>query len=404
MPRFRYTALAPDDTEQRGVFAAESKIDLAAKLSRSGQTLTDAVLIEEKTKPASFFDRFHSVPEVHRIFFTQNLRVMLHAGLPLGRALRTLAAQINHQYFRRVIDGIRVSVEGGVALSAAVAQYPRVFPELFVSMIAAGEQSGKLDEILSRLTTQLKKNHALRAKTRNAMIYPIIVLIGMVAVSIVMLVVVLPKITEIFDETGAKLPLPTRILMGMSGFLISQGVFVALGILGLGSLLVWVGRTRKGRRAFHALILRSPIIGPIIQKMNLANFTRSMSSLLSTDIPIVQTFQIIARTMGNTLYRESLQVAAEQLKTGASLVKTLEQFPRLYPPIVSQMISIGEESGTLDNVSAEVASFYEEEVDQTMANLSTIIEPIVILLLGLGVAAIAVAVILPIYSLGNQIT
>lgn len=403
MPNFRYTATTHDGLEQHGVMIAQNQTDLAAKLARANQTLTDAVIVEETTNGRSFLDRFTSVPEVHRIFFTQNLRVMLHAGLPLGRALRTLADQISHKFFQKIIEHIRVSVESGVTLSSALAQYPRVFPELFVSMIAAGEQSGKLDEILSRLTIQLKKSHTLRAKTRNAMIYPIIVTIGMIAVSVVMLVVVLPKITEIFNETGAKLPLPTRILMAMSHFLVTRGLIVAAAVIILLAITIWFGRTLRGKRFFHALLLRSPIIGPIVQKMNLANFTRSMSSLLSTDIPIVQTFQIIARTMSNIQYRESLQAASEQLKTGASLVKTLEAYPRLYPPVVSQMISIGEESGTLDSVSSEVATFYEEEVDQTMANLSTIIEPIIILVLGLGVAAIAVAVILPIYSLGNQI-
>ncbi|MBI3115496.1 MAG: type II secretion system F family protein [Candidatus Kerfeldbacteria bacterium] len=349
-------------------------------------------------------DRLNPVPEVLKIFFTQNLRVMIHAGLPLSRALRTLAVQVTHPYFRRVIDAIRLAVESGLPLSKSLARFPHIFPEMYIQMVAAGEASGKLDESFTRLANQLKKRHTLIGRVRNALIYPIIVLIGMVGVSIVMLVFVLPKITEVFEESGGTLPLPTRILIGASSFLLHQWIVTVVVLITLVMLLVAVNRTPAGKRSFHRLALKLPIFGPMVHKLNIANFSRSLSSLLATDIPIVDAFRIIGRTMSNVHYRDATFDAAEQLKTGVTVVRSLERHPDLFPEILTQMISIGEESGTLENVAGEVAAFYEEEVDQTMANLSTIIEPIIILLLGLGVAAIAVAIILPIYSLGSQIS
>ncbi len=402
MPDYRYTAIGTDGASKQGVASAGSETELAETVRRQGSTLTSATPVAAAVPPTiSWRDRLNKIAVVDKVFFTENLRVMVHAGLPLGRALTTLGKQITNKYFRKVITGVRERVEGGVALSTALGEYNSIFPQLYVAMIAAGEGSGKLDEVLTRLAKQLKKDYALKAKIRNAMIYPTVVIVGIIAVAILMMVVVLPKITVAFTESNTPLPLPTRILMSASNFLIKHGVVVAAIVVGLIILLGWFRRTPNGRRLYDRALLRLPIAGKIIQKVGLANFTRSFSSLLSTDIPIVQTFTIIAKTMGNVLFRDALIKSGDRLKTGISVVKALEEYPRLFPPIVTQMIAIGEESGTLESVSAEIADFYEEDVDQTVANLSTILEPLIILILGLGVAGIALAVILPIYSLGS---
>lgn len=402
MPEFRYTAQAIDGSIRHGVVSADNRQGLTQALRQQGLTVTEASRMPLVTS-GRWRDRLERVPEVAKVFFTENIRVMLHAGLPIGRALGTLAEQVTHRYFRRVIESIRLDVEGGVALSTALAKYPRVFSELYVAMIAAGEASGKLDNVLDRLARQLKKTHTLRAKVRNAMIYPTIVVLGMLAVATIMLVVVIPQISEIFRETGAALPLPTRILLGTSQFFLQRWWFVILAGVAIVSLTTTLNRSLAGRRAFHRALLRFPIIGRIIVQVNLASFTRSLSSLLATDIPIVQTFQIISRTVGNLPYRQALTESADSLRSGSTVVKVLRRYPRLFPPMITQMIAVGEESGTLETVTGEMATFYEEEIDQTMANLSTVIEPLIILLLGLGVAGLAVAVILPIYSLSSQI-
>lgn len=403
MPDFRFSARSATGENQSGLLHAENEQALADQLTKKGLTLINATAIASAASAITWLDRLTSVPAVTKVFFTQNLRVMIRAGLPIGRALSTIAAQVNNRLFRKVILAIRQAVESGEPLAAALAKHPKIFSELYIAMISAGEASGKLDDVLDRLTTQLKKQYALRGKIRNALIYPIVVLVGIVGVSIVMLVVVLPQITAIFEESDAALPLPTRILIAVSHFLVQRWwvMILAIVVILVGAILI--PRTPRGQRTLHRLWLRLPIIGPIIRKVTLASFTRSLSSLLSTDLPIVQTFHIISRTIGNRLYRAAIVEAADQLKTGATLVRALDRHGKLFPPLITQMIAIGEESGTLEDVTNEVAVFLEDDVDQTMANLSTILEPVIILLLGLGVTGIALAIILPIYSLGNAL-
>lgn len=350
----------------------------------------------------SVFDKLTRITLVNKLFFTQQLEVMVRTGFPLARALRTINVQMENKRFKLIIDQIRKEVERGSPLSKATARYPKVFSETFVSMIAAGEASGKLDEVLKRLTIQLKKSHELRTKVKNALTYPVIVLITMVVVGIVMMVFVLPKITSLYTDVDAELPLPTRMLIGFTDFLVANGIFVALALIILIVLLIRFIRTDQGKRLFHSILLRLPIAAAIIKKLNLANFSRTLSSLLKTDIPIVETFKIISRAASNVLYKEHLARAAEELKKGVSVKETLEKNPDLFPPLITQIINIGEESGTLDSISEEAAIFYEEEVSQTMDNLATIIEPLLMLILGLAVGAVAVAIVMPIYSLVNQ--
>jgi type IV pilus assembly protein PilC len=346
---------------------------------------------------------FQSVPAVEKIFFTQYLHVMIRAGFSIARALNTLTQQTTNKYFKKVIGEIRADVESGMAFSKSLGKHPKVFNELYVNMVAAGESSGKLDEVLSTLAMKMKKDHGLLSKVKGALTYPIIILVIMLGVAILMAVVVIPQLSGIFSENGAQMPVMTRILMWVSGFLIHQGLYVVIGVIILVVLVMRLLRTKKGKHLFDTVILKSPIAGTIVKKVNLARFTRSLSSMLETNIPIIETFMIISRTMGNTFYKSAFEETAQRLRTGNTISHNLESYPALFPPLTTQMISIGEESGSLDSISAELATFYEEEVDQTMSNLSTIIEPILMLLLGVGVALMAVAIILPIYSLSEQI-
>jgi type IV pilus assembly protein PilC len=350
------------------------------------------------------FKRGGRIPQTQKIFFTQNLEVMIRTGFSLGVALRTLVRQVEHKKFKAVISDLKDQVEGGVPLATALARHPKVFPELFVNMIGAGESSGRLDEVLARLTTQMKKEARLKGKVRGALTYPVIVVVAMIGVGTGMLTFVIPKIAGVYSESGGILPLPTRVLLFISDVLVHQGIWIGLVVVALVFGFIRVLKSPRGKRWFDQLTLRLPIVAPIVQKINIAQITRTLSSLLSTDIPIVTTFQIIAKTLGNQLYRESMVDAAESVKKGVAVVKALEVSPRLYPPVVTQMVAIGEESGTLDSVSAEIANFYEEDVDQTMSNLSTILEPVLMLMIGAGVAGIALAVLLPIYNLSSQIS
>lgn len=404
MPVFTYTARTNQGGSVTGTQDAKDEKFLASLLRVRGLSLVNAKSPVVATgKHFSFNFSLGRVPVVEKIVFLQNLQVMVRTGFSLGHALDVLAQQTEHKGFQKIIKNITADVESGITLSTALEKFPKVFPELFVNMVAAGEVSGKLDEVLLRLTTQIKKDHQLISKVRGALMYPVIVLVAMVVLGTAMMVLVIPKLLGVFSESGGTLPLPTRILMGISYFMQHYIFFLIPGVIILIFIFRWWIHSPKGRMLWHLLLLRLPIVGPILKKINLAHFTRTLSSLLKTDIPIVQTFQIIAKTMGNVVFRKSLNETAEELKKGSSIAKVLTAYTKLYPPVVSQMVSVGEESGTLDMISEEIAKFYEEEVDQVMSNLTSILEPILILLLGAGVGGIVVAVILPIYSLTDQI-
>lgn len=403
MPEYEYTARTLEGKIQHGTMVAQDTGNLQEKLREQGLLLTESSVGRKRSAYHSLLDRFQSVPMVERMFFTQYLQVMIRAGFSIGRALNTLAQQTNNRFFRRVISEIRTDVESGMTFSKSLAKHPRVFNEMYVNMVAAGESSGKLDDVLTRIALKMKKDHGLISKVKGALTYPVIILVVMLAVAVLMIIVVIPKLTEIFAESGAALPLPTRLLIGVSHFLISNGLLTVTVVLGL-LIAAWrLIKTRRGKAAFDGLLLRLPIIGSIIKKVSLARFSRSLSSLLETSIPIIDAFAIMGRTMGNVWYRGALEEAGNKLRTGSTIAKVLELYPRLFPPLVTQMIAVGEESGSLDSIAGELAEFYEEEVDQTMSNLSTIIEPVLMLILGVGVAAMAIAVILPIYSLSQQL-
>lgn len=350
-----------------------------------------------------WLQRARRVSPVEKVFFTQNLQVMVRAGLPLATALKTIATQTNHRGFAEVLGEIAAEVERGIPLSDGLAKYPKIFSDLYVNMVRAGEKSGKLDEVLVQITNQLRKNHALVSKVRGALTYPIIVVIAMVGIGIGMMIFVVPKISQVFADVNAQLPLPTRILIATSNFLVDHGWWVLAGAI---LLIIALGRgvrTAKGRLLWHGLILRLPIISSIVKKINLAKFSRTFSSLLKTDIPIVQAFHITSSTLGSVLYRNAIETASERVKKGVAVAAILRDYPRLFPPLITQMTAVGEETGTLDTILTELAEFYEEDVDRTMSNLATIIEPILMILLGFGVGGMAVAIILPMYSLAQAI-
>lgn len=405
MPVYSYTAKSAAKKNVRGQLAASSEAGLAEMLKQQGLTLTKAVIAgTHENKFGAWFEKIQGVPVVQKIFFTQNLAVMLRGGFSISRAMATLALQTNHHYFKRIILSLQSELEAGSNFSQALKKYPGVFSELFVNMIAAGEVSGKLDDVLKTLTLQMKKDHQLVSKVKGALTYPIVVVVAMIGAAVAMITFVVPKLTAVFSDSRVALPLPTRILIAISDQLVHYGLWYGLGVGVLVVLFILFARTKTGHRLLDGLLLNAPVIGPIIRKVNLARFTRSLSAMLATDIPIIQTFQIIAKTLSSAHYRQSIEEASQALRTGLTISKVLERYPKLYPPLIEQMVSVGEESGTLDEVSGELANFLEEEVDQTMANLSTIIEPVLLLVLGAGVAGMAVAILLPMYSLGNAIT
>ena len=350
-----------------------------------------------------FFERFQNVPVTEKIFFVQHLRVMIRAGVSLSSALNVLSAQSSNKRFKSVLTDIKNGVEKGNAFSDSIKKHTNIFGNLFVSMIKAGEMGGKLEEVLNQLFVQMKKDHEIQSKVRGAMIYPAVVLFAMVGIGILMMVFVVPKLAEVFAESATTLPLPTRILMASSGFIVNNGILlIIVAIFAVGGFIFTI-KTPKGKYYFDYFLLKIPIIGKIIKKINLARFSRTLSSLLKTDISITKTLNITSEILGNEIYKKVTLEAADKVTKGISIAKTLKEETSIFPPVVTEIITVGEETGSLDDVLDEMAGFYEEEIDQTMKNLPSIIEPVLILFLGVGVALMALAVIMPMYSLTDAI-
>ncbi len=339
------------------------------------------------------------VPVKEKLFFVQHLSVMIHAGISILTAFRTLAEQTESKAFSRILKEIATKIEGGTSLTQALRGYPKAFNELFVNMVESGEISGKLEDVFRQLHLQMKKQYELVSKIKGALTYPVIVVLIMIFIGIFMMMFIVPKISDVFKQSNAELPLPTKILIGVSHAMADNGVLVFVGMALFVAIFAKILKTKKGLYIFQWIVLNLPIVGGIIKKINLAKFARTSSSLMKTDIMITEAFRITGNTLGNLHYRRILEEVGEKIKKGGQISETLKRYPKFFPPIVTQMVIVGEQTGEIDNILEELSVFYEEEVSQIMENLPSIIEPLLILLLGIGVGGMALAVIMPMYSL-----
>ena len=342
------------------------------------------------------------IPFVQKIFFIDHLRVMIQAGLSVVEALEVLRKEIQNKKLAGIIAEIKIGVEEGKQLSEVLALHPRVFPPIYVKMIESGEISGQLIESLTQIVTQMKKSQTLSSSIRGAMIYPSIIIVAMGGIGIMMVTVVLPKLMTMFNEFDAELPLATRILISITDFFSNPINLILITVGSIGLIIFFISGLKKSpsfKKNIHNINLHLPIAGKIIKKINLARFSLTLSSLLKSGISIVDAVDITAETCSNVLYRSHLHQAAEKIKSGIPLSEILDEKPNLFPPMVVEMVMVGERSGEVDGLLNELANFYGDEVDKTMKNFSTIIEPVIILILGVAVAGMAMAVIMPMYSL-----
>lgn len=350
-----------------------------------------------------FLEKFSPIPISEKLFFVQHLSIMLKAGISLSIALRTLSKQTSNKKFSKIITEISKNVEKGVSFTESLKPYEKIFGQLFINMIESGEISGKLEDVLNRLYIQFKKNHEIVSKVKGALTYPVVILTAMAGIGTFMMISVIPRITSMFKDFNAELPLATKLLIKLSDSLIANGLLYLIGLIIFIIIIIKSIRTAKGKYIFDGLLLKLPIFSKIIKKINLARFARAISSLLKTDIMLVKSFQITANILGNSRYKQALNQMGDQIKKGGTINEVIANYETLFPPVVAQMISIGEETGELDYILEELAEFYEGEIDQTMNNLPSIIEPVLILILGLVVGGMAVAVIMPMYSLTSAI-
>lgn len=351
----------------------------------------------------TWLEHLRRVPSEEKIFFTQNLAVMLKAGLPAGRALSALARQTTNRQFKGILTEVVENVEKGKSLAQSFSQFPHVFPEIYVNMLSAAEQSGRLEQTLAELARQMKKSRQLTRKVKSALMYPAAILAAMLGIGAGMLVFVVPKIVGIFAEMNVTLPLPTRLLIALSGALNNNLAIIVLAVVAAAALPVIATRRGTGQKWWHALLLRLPIVGKISRKINLALFARTLGSLLEADLPIVQSLKLTGAIVKNVHYRASLATIAESVEKGKNMSALLPQYEALYPPLVAQMLSVGEESGAIAKILSELADFYEEDVSQTMDSLPSLIEPVLILVLGGAVGGMAVAIVLPMFKITEAI-
>lgn len=342
---------------------------------------------------------------VQKIFFLDHLRTMLHASLSLVEALDILGKEMTNKKFRRIVESIKQDVEKGTAFSEVLAAYPEIFPSMYVKMIESGEISGKLDESMEQIVIQMKKTHTLIGSIRSALMYPAVILVAMGGVGVMMATVVLPKLIEIFEDFETELPLSTRILIAVIKFLgnpVNLALLTASAIGAVGAVVILLKKSPSFKRTVHHINLWFPIMGRVIKQINLARFSLTLSSLMKSTVPIIDAVDITADTCTNMLYREALHAAAKSIKTGEALSTLLRATPKLFPPMTTEMIMVGERSGQIDRLLTDLSDFYGTEVDKTMKNFATVIEPIIIILLGVAIGGVAVAIVLPMYSLVEQ--
>ena len=344
-----------------------------------------------------------SVPATDKITFARNLAAMITAGLSLSRALAVIRRQSKSALFKEALAGIEEGIKKGGSLHDSLAKFPDIFPALFTSMVKAGEESGGLAQSLTTIASQLERMHLLAKRIRGALIYPAIVIVVMIGVAFIMLTYIVPTLASTFAELNVPLPATTQAIISLSNFL-SNNLFLSLFILvGVALLPVALARSPRTKPMIDLMILKMPIIAPIVRETNAARTARTLSSLLSAGVEVVNALTIAEEVLQNTFYKRVLREAAVKVEKGVPISDAFAAHEDLYPPLVGEMIAVGEETGKLADMLEQVAVFYENEVEMKTKNMSSIIEPFLMVIVGIGVGFFALAMISPIYSLGTGI-
>jgi len=396
MPVFTYRGTNRTGATVTGERQAENKAQLAAALRREQINVSK---LSEKGKEFNIPTFGTGVEAKELAIFTRQFSVMIDAGLPLVQCLEILAGQQENKTFQKILNGVRASVEGGATLSTSMKQHDKVFDTLYYNMVEAGETGGILDTILQRLSTYIEKNVKLKRAVKSAMIYPVAVLGIAAAVITLLLWKVVPVFVTLFNGLNVDLPLPTRIVIGLSNFVGSiYGLMVLVFFIAAGvAIKFWYG-TPQGRFAIDALLLKAPVVGMVLRKIAVARFTRTLGTLISSGVPILEGLDITARTSGNAVVEKAIGETRKAVEAGRSLVDPLKETD-VFPGMVTQMIGVGEQTGAMDAMLQKIADFYEDEVDAAVKDMLTAIEPIMIVFLGVVVGGVVISMYLPLFSL-----
>lgn len=399
MQQFLYTARDAQGRKVKGKVEAKAR-DVAANVLREKGLFIVSLQDHTESSFSAISARFAKIKQDDIVNMTRQLATMINAGLPLIQALNILETQAKPS-LKKVLRTVIRDIEGGSNLGNALRKHQDVFSTVYVSLVVAGEAAGAMDTILNRLADTLEKQKEFRAKTKGALIYPAIVFVAMIVVMVIMMIFVIPQMTDLYSDFGADLPLPTQILIGMSNFLRTKWyLFAALIAVGIFFFRLWV-RTEMGKLQFHKFLLRMPVMGNLRQKMLVTEFSRTLSLMVSAGISLLQALEIVIEGLDNEIYKRAVQVARGDVEKGRPLSNALER-QDVFPILLPQMVAVGEETGQLDDLLTKLAIYYESETEHAIKNLTTAMEPLIMIVLGIGVGFLIIAIIMPIYSLTSQ--
>lgn len=401
MPKFQWEARTKAGATQKGVMDAPSEAMVEAQLKKYGFTGI-SIKLEKKKGGGLFSKGGGSVDTKDLVVFTRQFATMIDSGLPLVQCLDILASQQQNKSFKEALYNIKESVESGSTFADALAKHPKIFDQLYVNLIAAGEVGGILDTILTRLAAYIEKALKLKKQVKGAMVYPAtIVSIAIVVVGVI-LVFVIPTFAKMFSDFGGTLPLPTLIVIGISNFLQKYILVIVAVCYGIKFAVTKYYGTPVGRKLMDKLFLKLPIVGELIRKVAVAKFTRTLGTMISSGVPIMDGLEIVAKTAGNKIVEDAIYRVRQAISEGKTMAEPLSS-SGVFPPMVVQMISVGEATGAMDTMLNKIADFYDDEVDDAVGNLTAMMEPLLMLFLGVVVGGLVVAMYLPIFKLAGSV-
>ena len=400
---FSWAGKTRDGKMQKGETVASNKDEVVSLLRKQGIMVTS---VNAKGKGMSFEIKIPGlaggVSDKDIIVFTRQFATMIDAGLPLVQCLEILEGQTQNKVLAKAIGQIRKDVESGATYADALGKHPKIFNELYVNLVAAGEVGGILDTILGRLTAYIEKNMKLKKQIKSAMVYPTIVMLVAVGVIAVLMIFVIPMFAKMFKDMGGELPGPTQLVITMSNFIRSYVIHMGVGIAAVIITVKKTYATKKGRLAIDKMLLRAPIIGDVIRKVAVSKFTRTLGTLMGAGVPILDGLEIVAKTAGNKVVENTVMETRSSISEGKTLSDPLAR-SKVFPPMVTQMISVGETTGSLDAMLSKIADFYDDEVDASVDAMTAALEPALMVFLGIGVGFIIVAMYLPIFKLASVV-
>ncbi len=401
MPIFNYRVLNQIGKALEGAIEAPSIDSAASALTEKGLKIIEIEESRTLFKSSSkLFSLFNKISKKDLVIFSRQLSVMVSATVPIIQALRGISKQTENETLKEIIEKIADDVDGGTRLSNALRRHD-IFDNFFVNMVASGESSGRLDEVLNYLADEVEKNYGLQAKIKGAMIYPIFIIVGLIAVGVAMMIFVIPNLTGMLQASGQELPLSTKMLINTSDIFRSYYIFLILGILILwGLIFIFIKKTDVGRQAVNFIKLKFPVFGKLWQNIYLVRFSGTLSSLLSAGVPLSESLRITAEVISNDQYKKLIDKTIDKVEDGYSIADEFSKSD-LFPSMLSQMLRVGEKTGKINVVLDKLASFYSREVENMVNNLTSLIEPMIMIIIGIAVGGMVAAIITPMYNLAN---